>query len=62
MKNNEKKLTKSDVRKINKRFEDVCEALMPYSLLELREIWQRTKMSSTDRTALEEVVTTKLKI
>jgi hypothetical protein len=57
-----KKLTKEDLYKIDRRFNDVCQALNSYSLDELKLIYNNTKMSNTDSEALLNVVTTKLKV
>jgi hypothetical protein len=57
-----KKLTKEDLYKIDRRFNDVSQALNAYSLDELKLIYNNTKMSNTDSEALLNVVTTKLKV
>ena len=49
-----------DIAKIRARFNAKCEEYKDKSLEELKEIYKTVKMSSTDRTALVEVVNMKL--
>jgi len=57
-----KKLSQIEEQKIMNRFNSAFEALQPYTLEELKDIWLHTKMSSTDRAAIQEAVTIKLRM
>ena len=55
-----KKLSTKDWGKIRARYDKKREEFEPLELEKLKEMWNTTKMSSTDRIALEYVVQCKL--